>query len=89
MEAEAERPNDLQDGGELRVPVAAQRLVERLPGQAGFLGELRHAASAGDHAQCVGNLAGVAIREGAVEIGEQSFWTVQIGGRVEFFNLIG
>ncbi len=30
MEAEASRPNDLQDSGELRVPVAAQRLVERL-----------------------------------------------------------
>ncbi len=65
MEPEAERPNDLQNGGEFRVPIAAQRLVEGLPGQAGFLGELRHAASAGDHAQRVGDLAGIAIREGA------------------------
>jgi hypothetical protein len=40
METEAERPKDLHDSGELRVSVAAQRLVERLPGQAGFLGEL-------------------------------------------------
>src|SRR3984957_16491737 len=70
METEAERPNDFQDGGELRIPIAAQRLVERLPGQAGFLGELRHAASAGDHTQRIGDLARVAIRAGAVEIGE-------------------
>ena len=58
METEAERPNDFQNGGKLRVFIAAQRLVERLPRQAGFLGELRHAASTGDHAQRIGDLAG-------------------------------
>lgn len=64
MKAEAERPNDLQDRGELRIPIAAQRLVEGLPGQAGFLGELGHAASASDHTQRIGNLAGVSIAMG-------------------------
>jgi hypothetical protein len=44
METEAKRPDDLQDGGELGVPIAAQRLVERLSGQTGFVGELRHVA---------------------------------------------
>jgi hypothetical protein len=73
VEAEAERPNDLQDGGELRVAIAAQCLVERLRGQAGFLGELRRAASARDHAWRIGDLAGVAIHEGAVEISEDRF----------------
>ncbi len=53
VEAKAERADHFQDGAKLRVPVAAQRLVERLPGQAGLLGELRHAASAGDHAKRV------------------------------------
>src|ERR1700722_13249663 len=89
MEAKAERPNDLQDRGKLRAPIAAQRLVERLAGQSCLLGELGHAASAGDHAQRVGDLVGVAIRESAVEIGEHRFGTIQIGSWVERPGLDG
>jgi hypothetical protein len=63
VESEAKRPNDLQDGREFRVPLTAQRFVKRLRGQAGFLGNLRHATRAGDHAQRIGDLAGIAIGE--------------------------
>jgi hypothetical protein len=87
MEREAERRIDLQDGGEFRVPFAARRLVERLPGRPGFLGGSRHAAS--DHAQRVGDLAGVAIREGVVEPGERRFGAVQASGRIERPSLDG
>ena len=57
MKAQPERPNDLQDRRELGVPIAAQRLVERMSGQAGFIGELGHAARAGDHAKRIRDLA--------------------------------
>jgi len=83
VQSEAEGPNDLQDGRELRVPITAQRFVKRLPRQAGLLGNPRHAARSGDYAQRIGDLAGIAVREGTVERGKYRFRAIQVSRRIE------
>src|SRR3569833_3303671 len=67
LQPKAQGRSDLEHGGELRVAVGAQGLVERLTGKSGLSGEQRHSLGAGDHAERVGDRGGIAFREGVLQ----------------------
>ena len=60
LEFDAERFHDRDGGLEGRIAVLAERTVELLAGQAGLLGDLRHALRARHDAERVGGLSSVA-----------------------------
>lgn len=48
MQLDAQRAHHLEDGGEARIALARQGLVEAFASQAGIAGQLRHALGAGN-----------------------------------------
>ena len=68
LELEAERPHHFQHGGEFRVSLRRQRLVEALAPETGRLRDLRHALGAGDNAESGSDQRRIAVLEHRVEI---------------------
>lgn len=76
MQSDTECLRDLEDGGEARVALGAERAVQAFPTETGVLGELRHALGPGDVTQGPGDAGRVVGRifEPGVEV-----WAIASG----------
>ena len=86
METEAERPDDLQDGGEFRVAVSAEGAIKALAGDTGFAGHFSHAASAGYDSEGIGDKGRVSAFEGFGHVGGDGLAVVEVFCGIEGFG---
>ena len=53
--------DDFQDGGEIRIALAGERLVKAFAGQPGIAGNLSHTLGTGNIAKCLGDEGSISI----------------------------
>src|SRR5690606_29813800 len=70
--------HDFHDGGKLRVPIRAQRLVKALARQPGCFRDGGHAARLGDVAKGSSDEGRIPVLESGVHVGEDSFLAIQV-----------
>lgn len=69
VQAQAQRAHDLHHRDQFRMAVLGKRLAQASPRNAGFAGNLPHAASARDHVERVSPQGRIAIFERRIEVG--------------------
>src|ERR1039458_5913010 len=86
VEAESQGVDDAEDGGEFGVAVGAEGAIETLARDAGFAGNLSHAAGAGDDAERVGDEGRISCFEDLGHVGGNGLFVVEVFRRIEGFG---